>query len=300
MRAIIIGASGTIGKRLTALFLKHGHDVVGVSRNKLDIENAKSISINDYDQSRLESILQTEPHDCIIHLSALGTRPGKCSPIDMIDVNSVLPSRVVVASSKTQKKPVLITGTNAEYRDDKKTSPFSESEPLTHSGAYGSSKAAGGLLALQTGDQLDIPVAVARLFNIYGPGDHSLKLLPSLVNHLSKSQKVPLSGGEQVRDFLYIDDACEALFALAQKMTASSDIKGYFNVCTGIETTIKDFALLTAEVLNQDPALLDFGALPYRDTDVFYSVGDPSRMKAVCDWKAQYNLLEGIRKFCAK
>jgi nucleoside-diphosphate-sugar epimerase len=108
-------------------------------------------------------------------------------------------------------------------------------------------------------------VRVARLFGVYGPGEAPQRLIPGLVSQLVRSEPAKLSDGLQVRDFVHVDDVCEALWALAS--TPLERLPALVNVGTGRGVSVAEVCRSVASVLDADPALLRFGAIERRHVD---------------------------------
>jgi len=295
MKIVVTGGSGAIGGRLCSRLLEVGHDVVSLGRNVSKVFGVQNITVKDYEPQTIISALENIPFDGLIHLAATATRSEKINSLEAAEVNGILPAKVVNAAYILGAKAVVIAGTNAEYADAGAAVTLTEEMLMDYSSLYGATKAAGGILALNQGVQNNIPVAVARIFNVYGPGDHSLKLLPSLIDGLSKGLEVKLSSGAQKRDFIYIDDACDGIISIIIALISGQAKTGYFNVCTGTATSIADFARKVAKIMGVDNALLKFGVVADRENEIKYSVGSIKKIQNNCLWKAEYNLEEGIK-----
>ncbi|MBQ2249590.1 MAG: dTDP-glucose 4,6-dehydratase [Clostridia bacterium] len=99
-----------------------------------------------------------------------------------------------------------------------KVSPFTESAPLRPSSPYAASKASADLLALSYFRTYGLPVTVSRCSNNYGPWQYPEKLIPTAIAHALRNEPVPLYGsGENVRDWLWVEDHCRAIDLILQK-----------------------------------------------------------------------------------
>lgn len=230
----------------------------------------------------------------MIHLAAAGVSPTDRDSSTIFRVNASLAPQIVSIAAKLGARAVVLAGSSAEYRSPQQFVPLDEDAPLETGKLYGASKAAGGILALANGAAEGLPVGVLRLFNVYGPGEGPHRLLPSLVRDLVASRQVKLSAGTQIRDFVHIDDVCGGLIAA---LTALADKKmpaGAYNLATGTGRSVGDFARTVARAVNADPALLQFGALPFRPDDLPYVVGSPAKLREACGWHAGTSLEHGI------
>jgi nucleoside-diphosphate-sugar epimerase len=115
---------------------------------------------------------------------------------------------------------------------------------------------------------------ILRLFNFYGEDMPKNFFIPQLIEKLKDNKDFDMTLGEQKRDFLHISDILEAMI-LATDTIAYNEL---FNVCSGQGKTIKEIALELKQLLNSQ-AKINFGALPYRENEVWEMVGDCSKLK---------------------
>jgi nucleoside-diphosphate-sugar epimerase len=161
---------------------------------------------------------------------------------------------------------------------------------------YGASKAAGGIVARALAESLGVKLRLLRFFKVYGEGEAPHRLLPSLVAGLSRGERVPLSDGRQIRDFIHVDDVVQACLAAGNDMVLPSrPLTATWNVCTGIGHSVETFAALVAQTMGKRAELLGFGELPMRADDEPYLVGDGERMFRELGWLPKLDLEAGIR-----
>ncbi len=116
-----------------------------------------------------------------------------------------------------------------------------EDSPLEQGKLYGSSKAAGGLVASAIANSSDVSFRLLRLFKVYGAGEAPHRLLPALVSGLAKRERVAMSAGTQVLDFVYIDDVVEAMLRADAHCREKGGIATW-NVATGRAHSVREFA----------------------------------------------------------
>jgi nucleoside-diphosphate-sugar epimerase len=115
--------------------------------------------------------------------------------------------------------------------------------------------------------------------------------VPSVVRALLERRPIELTPGEQVRDFVYVDDVAEALLDTALRPGLDGVTA---NVGTGVQTTVRDLCLKVAE-LTGGHELLRFGALPYREDERFAWRAATEHAATVLGWRARTSLEEGLR-----
>jgi len=174
---------------------------------------------------------------------------------------------------------------------------ISEDQPLRPTSTYGAAKAAAELYGQALAEQLQIPFVTLRLFNVFGPGERPHRLLPTILDSLMQDRTVALTGGEQQRDLLYVDDVAEALMAAAHSDNLQPGAA--YNICSGIPLKIRQVGESAAELLNKPKSLLEWGKLPYRADEPMWVVGDPARFAQATAWRPKLNLTTGIERMIA-
>jgi nucleoside-diphosphate-sugar epimerase len=294
MRILVTGATGFIGQRLTQHLLRRGDTVLALGRRSCGVAGVENIHVAALDPVCIAQALQGRSFDAVMHLAAAGVHPGDRDDLALMNVNSIVPGAMVAIAAKAGARAVIIAGSSAEYRAIDATGPLSELTTLETRKLYGASKAAGGILALAQGATHDIPVAVVRLFNVFGPGEAAHRLLPSLLENLAAGRVVRLSAGSQIRDFVHLDDACAGLLMALDALLDRRLASDAYNLATGVGNSVADFARTTAHLAEADASLLAFGALPFRPDDLPLVVGDPSRLKQACGWTSRFDMEQGI------
>ena len=182
---------------------------------------------------------------------------------------------------------MVMVGTCAEY--DWRYGYCSESiTPLLPGTLYGRCKGALRSVLEPFAEQAQISWAWGRLFFLYGPNEHPDRLVASVIRRLLAGEPAPCSVGNQVRDFLHVQDAAEALVALL-----GSDFQGSVNVASGKPTTVRELVLAIAEKVGRSD-LLQFGAQPVGKEEPPLLVADVRRLNETISWHPQYDLDAGL------
>lgn len=279
MRVLVTGATGFVGRRLTSLLQGEGHEVVALIRRADDEVAGQRIVVERLDSRSVRDALSNTRIDAVVNLAAAGVHPADRDPATLAQVNAIFPADLVSIAHICGARAFVQIGSSAEYAGLKAAELLDEHTPLESFKIYGASKAAGSLLASAWGANIGLPVAVLRLFNVFGPGEASHRLLPSLVSKLSIGEKVSLSAGTQVRDFMHVDDACRGIVIVLEALIRNPSLRGIYNYATGCATSVADFSRMIARALSADSGLLGFGELPFRPDDLPYVVGNPDTFK---------------------
>lgn len=283
------------------MLVESGVHVTNAGRHPCKIPGVSNLLVPALTIEHLGAVLPARSHfDGMIHLAAAGVNPGDRDRHAIFDVNATLAPQIVSLAAALGVKAVVMVGSSAEYSAAREAQPLTEDAPLETQKIYGASKAAGGILALASGAGEALPVGVLRLFNVFGPGEAAHRLLPALARSLANEQPVRLSPGTQIRDFVHVDDVCAGLIAALRALSDGRMVSGAYNLATGNGVAVGEFARTVAASMNADPALLQFGALPFRPDDLHYVVGNPSRLRAACGWSPRISLVAGIANTLAE
>lgn len=238
MRTVLVtGAAGFIGSNFVRLLLNRGEDVKLVAFDKLtyagnlanlrdllekfanklafvkgDICDAEAVS-RAMDEHRVSEVVNfaAESH---VDRSILGSGP-------FVQTNVVGTQVLLDISRSKGVRKYLQVSTDEVYGtlpEDKPEIKFTEETPLQPNSPYSASKAAADCLIRSYFHTFHMPVLTTRCSNNYGPYHFPEKLIPLFVTNLMEGRKVPLYGdGLNVRDWLYVEDHCDAIWTVLNK-----------------------------------------------------------------------------------
>lgn len=181
---------------------------------------------------------------------------------------------------------IVGAGTCAEYADSQ--ADLAEDSPIRPATLYAAAKHSLFLLGGQLARQAGASFAWARLFNLYGPGEHPGRLVPSAVQTLLAGKTLEATAGLQERDFLHVADVAQALATLA-----AAPAEGAVNVCSGRGVSVRTMLEELQRQAGVSGRIL-FGARPPRPWDPPRIVGDPRRLAAL-GWSPALTLEAGLR-----
>ena len=294
--ALVTGASGFIGAHLVARLLSEGARVTVLTRSSSLLpaewrDHVRVVVSADFSESGLLRLLNI-PVETVFHLAAYGVKPNHRDIDEILRINAELPAVLVRLCAEWRARMVM-AGTFSEYRSPSTRTLLMEDSPLERHKLYGSSKAAGGLMASAIAHSSGTRFRLLRLFKVYGAGEAPHRLLTALVTGLSKRERVAISAGTQVLDFVYIDDVIEAML----RADAHCNERGgaaTWNVATGRGHSVREFAEHVAIAMNADASLLGFGAIDLRRDDEPWLVGSPELLRSELGWQPSIGLDEGI------
>lgn len=177
---------------------------------------------------------------------------------------------------------------------DNNDHPFTESSILKPSNPYSATKASADLLCLSYFKTHDFPVMVTRCSNNYGPYQHPEKLIPLSISKIKNDLKIPLYGnGQQIRDWIYVDDHCHGVLAVLERGTLGE----VYNFGGSSELTNIDCAKKLIKQLKPDKkeeSYIEFiKDRPGHDTR--YAI-DATKAFQQLNWTALNTYSEGIAK----
>ena len=180
-------------------------------------------------------------------------------------------------------------GSQAEYGAvEGKLSEALAPKPVT---AYGFAKQCLGMMTEKLCAMTDTRFVWLRLLAAYGPMDDPRHLLPSVIRQLLDGERPALTPGEQCWDYLYIEDAAEAICRLALETSA----QGTYNIGSGKAPTIRSLIEKLRDLI--DPSLpLVFGEIAYPADQVMHMQADLTKLQAATGWNPCVSLHEGLQR----
>ena len=168
---------------------------------------------------------------------------------------------------------------------------FTEETPIHTSSPYSSSKAAADLLALAYYRTFGLPVSVSRCSNNYGPYQFPEKLIPLMIANTLADKPLPVYGtGENVRDWLYVEDHCKAIDLIMRK----GRVGEVYNIGGHNEMANINIVKIILKELGKPESLITF-VTDRKGHDMRYAI-DPSKIHAELGWLPETMFADGIKK----
>ena len=233
--------------------------------------------------------------DTVFHLAALiGIPYSYVAPESYIQTNVVGTYNVVNACRRHGTRRMVHTSTSETY-GTALTVPISEEHPLQPQSPYSASKIGADMMALSFKHSFDVPVAVIRPFNTYGPRQSARAVIPTILSQLhSGATEIKLGSTTPTRDFNYVDDTARGFIAVAESDRALGHV---VNVGSGREISIGDLAELLVQVSGCDAKVVsDESRVRPDNSEVERLLCDNTRARDWCAWQPQVSLEEGLRR----
>lgn len=301
MQILVTGGAGFIGARLVEELIKMGNFVKifdDLSSGRLSnvshlIKTGAAVFIKG-DVRDLSAIREAgRGCDLIYHLAGQSLVPFSMERPDIdMDINIRGTLNVLMVAKELMSK-VVFTSSSTVYGNIAKV-PTPEEEVLNPYSFYGLSKMAAEHYCRIYSEQFGVPTVILRLFNVYGPRN-SKGLMIDLYRKLLRDQKrlELLGSGNQLKDYLYIDDAVGALLIAPEKARCIGEA---YNIGSGESYTVFQIARLMLEILGlKGVEIVARGGKAWLG-DVELTRPDVSKAERELGWKAKVDIREGLTK----
>lgn len=280
---LMTGATGYLGSHIARkLVSSENFKVIAVKRRSSSLyriqEIAPQLTFLNAEESDWSTVMSSNAVDIILHCATSYGR-GSSSREDILEANLLLPVRILASAAEQGVKAFINTDTLL----DKGVSDYSLSKSQFRD-----------WLKIFSADLHCINVAIEHFF---GPGDDPTKFVSFIIGQLlEKTECIPLTLGEQKRDFIYIDDVVDAFEKLVNYAIHPQKHQGIdeFQIGSGQSISIRDFVLLTQKIVNDNCTRLDFGVMPYRPNEPMDIQVDISRLQELC-WSPQFRLEQALK-----
>lgn len=289
MRVLVTGASGFVGRHALAALSASGADCIAVSRSRPDA--AGDFEWRQADllcETGLEALLAETKPDAILH-AAWYVEHGRfwAAPENLDWVGATL--ALARAAVRAGTRRLVGVGTCFEYDWPEQGDCVEHVTPLKATSLYGITKASTRSILEEFLALSGVGFSWARLFLLYGPGEHENRLTASVARALAAGEPARCSSGAGIRDFMDVRDAGAALAALVR-----SEATGDVNIATGHAISVAGLARLMGELAGR-PQLIEIGALPDRPGEPPRIVADVARLTDEVGFRARYTLADGLR-----
>ncbi len=304
IRTLVVGGSGFIGRWLVRALSSWGAVVHVTARDEVGARAflarhsilATVISADLSQRHVIGPLIDRVSPAIVFNLAVHGVDRDERDPVLMTALNERLAIDVCdrlagLSGGGWSGLRLVQLGTAAEYGEvTGRIREDMEGRPTTD---YGRTKLVATTEIARRSQESGLRSVVARLFTVYGAGEHAGRLLPALEDVAKTRTPLRLTAGTQRRDFTYVGDVVEGLLRLGVSGAAPGTI---VNVATGQLTSVRTFAETAAAVMGFEPALLEFGAMSTRIEEMSHDEVDVSRLEKLTGWRPPTSVAEGIRQ----
>lgn len=285
---LVTGATGFIGRHTLRPLLARGFRVHAVSSRETPPKIADVVwhTANLLDSGAASALINTVRPTHLLHCAWSVVPGGAADPeANFRWVQATLElARQFAAAGGTR---AVMAGSCAEY-DWRQGYCVEQLTQLAPRSSYGVCKNATRLVCERYFAELGLSFAWARIFFVYGPHEPLPRFIPSIVTSLNKRTVAPCTHGDQVRDYLHVEDAAEACVS-----TLETDIQGPINIASGQPVRLREMAGYVARRLKGEH-LLRLGALSTAPDDPPLVVADVRRLTTEVGWRPRHNMQTGL------
>ncbi|MGE5373174.1 MAG: NAD-dependent 4,6-dehydratase LegB [Solirubrobacterales bacterium] len=305
-KVLVTGAGGFIGSHLTEELVRLGCDVramvhynSAVSRGWLDhtpndLKQRMTVVAGDI---RDPWFVREAMRDCqtVFHLAALIAIPYSYhAPHSYVETNIGGTLNVLQAARDHQVKKLVVTSTSEVYGTAQFV-PITEEHPLQGQSPYSASKIGADQIAYSFYSSFNLPVAIIRPFNTYGPRQSARAIIPTIISQIAAGQRtIRLGSVHPTRDFNYVADTVSGFLAVAASDQACGKV---INIGSGYEISIGDLAHTIAEIMDVTVTIeTDSERIRPQNSEVERLNADNNLAKSLLGWKPIYSGGDGLRQ----
>lgn len=300
----VLGASGFIGRWVAGALSAQGAKLYLIVRDAAAAERifsrhnvqGKIVEVDLSDAVALRTLFGKIRPSITFNLAGYGVKPGERQEEGFHQINTSLVETICEAIAQRcdptwEGQDLIHVGSALEYGAiGGNLCEDSIPNPTT---TYGKSKLKGTEALESCCEALGIKGLAARLFTVYGPGEHPGRLLPSLLDTARTGKSLRLTSGRQKRDFTYVEDVAEGLLRLG---LVKDKPEKTVNLSTGHLTTVRRFSETVAKIVQIPYDRLEFGTIPTREEEMEHESVAVGRLRQMISWVPPLGIEQGIRR----
>jgi NAD dependent epimerase/dehydratase len=307
-QVLVTGADGFIGSHLvehlveqgaevTALAMYNSFDSVGWLDDLADdIRASVRIERGDIrDRGFIAGLAKGQ--SVIFHLAALiGIPYSYVAPQSYVDVNVSGTLNVLEAARQNDVERIVHTSTSEVY-GTALYEPIDEQHPLQGQSPYSASKIGADMMAESYARSFDMPVAILRPFNTYGPRQSERAVIPTVIRQVLDDSCETIRVGDLSprRDFCFVEDTARAFSAIGH--ADGIEFGQPHNAGTGTAVTIGDMIEEVRRLTNSTkPLEQEAHRLRPENSEVRALLANPEKMEQAAGWKAENDLVNGLSR----
>jgi len=304
-KVLVTGAGGFIGSHLTEKLVKMGCETKafvrydkGTRYGLIDLlpQNIKDKiemitgDIKDPDALRKA----TKDVDVVFHLAAMVSIPySYVNPREAIETNILGTLNVLVAARENNVEKIVQTSTSEVYGTAQYV-PIDEKHPLQGQSPYSASKIGADKIVESFHRSFNLPVAIIRPFNVFGPRQSARAVIPTIITQALTKSTIHLGSLFPTRDFTYVTDTAEGFIKIAESPKSIGEV---INIGSGTEISIGDLAKKIVSIIGKDVEITsDKDRIRPTKSEVNRLLADRTKAKKLVDWEPKVSLEEGLKK----
>lgn len=293
-KILILGGTGFLGSHLALKSLEKGYHVTVLSLNtphvSSKINQVTYIQCDIRSYVDLKKIINGDSFDYVVNLGGyVDHRNFSEGGSKTIDAHLIGVINLLKVINLNKLKRFIQIGSSDEYGAS--GAPQNENDTGVAFSPYSFSKLAVTQLLQMLYKKEQLPIVVIRLFLVYGPGQNRERFLPQIINGCLSKESFPVSWGEQLRDFCYIDDVIRGILLSINSKNALGEI---INIASGSPIKIKNLVNMTQKIIGCGKP--NYGGYPYRKDENMELYADIQKANKLLKWHPEVDLKEGLEK----
>ncbi|MBT5400772.1 NAD-dependent epimerase/dehydratase family protein [bacterium] len=302
--ALVTGADGFIGSHLVEMLVEGGYQVKALSQYNSFNDWGWLDSVPCKDNIEVLTGDVRDPHYCkfitknvdiVFHLAALIAIPySYIAPDSYVDTNIKGTLNICQAAREHGGIRVIHTSTSEVYGTAQYV-PINEEHPLQPQSPYSATKIAADAMAMSFYNAFELPVTIARPFNVYGPRQSARAVIPTIITQIANGEKeIKLGDVTPTRDFNYVNDTCRGFIALAE---CDDSIGETVNIGSNFEISIGDTLNMIKDIMDSDVKfIVDVNRVRPKKSEVFRLWCDNSKIEKLTGFKPEVDIVEGLKR----
>lgn len=303
-KVLVTGSEGFIGSHLTEKLVSLGADVRAFVLYNSFGKWGWLDTLKDNDKKKLDIFMGNiceaynvkkamEGINVVFHLAALiGIPYSYYSPESYVSTNVMGTLNVLQAAREAGVKKIVHTSTSETY-GTAIYAPIDEKHPLQGQSPYSASKIGADMMAESFYRSFDMPVAIIRPFNTYGPRQSARAVIPTIISQiLSGSKKIKLGSLSPVRDLTFVSDTVRGFIKVAESDKSAGNV---INIGSGKGVTIGELAEKIFELTGSELEIESDGTrVRPQKSEVMKLICDNKKASDLLGWKPEYTLEKGL------
>ena len=291
-RVLVTGARGFVGRHAVDALAARGHEVVAVTsraREEAHRPGVQSVGCDLLQPGAADALVAATRTSHLLHLAWYaehGAFWGSTHNLEWVGASL----RLLRAFTEAGGQRAVVAGSCAEYAWGLEGRAVEGRTPMAPATLYGAAKHGLGVVAQAYASQERLSLAWGRIFFCFGPGEPPGRLVPSVARALLRGEEALVTHGDQIRDFLAIEELADAFAVLLE-----SPVEGPVNVASGEPIALRELIAMIGQAAGQ-PHLIRYGALAPRPDEPAQILADVERLRDEVGWCPREPLEDAVAR----
>ncbi|MBV8769892.1 MAG: SDR family NAD(P)-dependent oxidoreductase [Hyphomicrobiales bacterium] len=311
LKVLVTGADGFIGSHLTEKLVQRGAQVTALCLYNSFDHHGWLDDLPDETRAKLTLVRGdirdsgfvrrlAQGQEIIFHLAALIAIPYSYAAAQSYAETNVLGTLNVLEAARESGTMRVVHTSTSEVYGTALTMPISETHPLQGQSPYSASKIGADMMAEAFARSFELPVAILRPFNTFGPRQSERAIIPTIIRQAIDPSCNAIQTGDTspLRDFTFVEDTAEAFLALG--IAPNIQYGRPYNAGSGKAVSVKDIIDLVLQATNcQRPVVQDPKRMRPAGSEVRALLADSRRLNEDTGWRPHIDLREGLERTIA-